>query len=317
MSAKLLIEYSLFAQMSVAVATLVVMQRRHVLGRLYALTAFLGVMTLGVSVSIATLYFRKELGISKVLDYNIYATTNWVCSAIQYALMLLIIYGVFRQAMKPLEGLHRAGKIVFRWVAGVSVALVIGMSFGPHAPGDSFVSSVTYQVQQGVSVLTLCLLLFVCLSTRYLGLTYKSHIFGASLGLGIWATVSLIETAWYSTVGAQGLYSSVYLFSSIGSLGALLVWGTYFAMPEPERKMILLPTTSPFFLWNRISEALGDDPGFVAIAGFTPDMLAPAEMSVLTAASKRVRERNQMEQDHMDSLLGNGTTSYQAIAMQQ
>jgi hypothetical protein len=55
--------------------------------------------------------------------------------------------------------------------------------------------------------------------------------------------------------------------------------------------MILLPTTSPFFLWNRISEALGDEPGFVAVAGFKPDMLAPAELVAFTAGSKFARER--------------------------
>ncbi len=51
--------------------------------------------------------------------------------------------------------------------------------------------------------------------------------------------------------------------------------------------MILLPTTSPFFLWNRISEILGDAPGQVAVAGFKPEMLAPAELEMLTAATAR------------------------------
>ena len=49
--------------------------------------------------------------------------------------------------------------------------------------------------------------------------------------------------------------------------------------------MILLPTTSPFFFWNRISEILGDAPGQVAVAGFTPEMLAPAEIEMLTSAT--------------------------------
>jgi hypothetical protein len=71
------------------------------------------------------------------------------------------------------------------------------------------------------------------------------------------------------------------------------IWGTYFALPEPERKLILLPTTSPFFLWNRISEALGDAPGHVAIAGFNPTMLAPAELQMLTAPSL-----NRLESSH-------------------
>jgi hypothetical protein len=92
------------------------------------------------------------------------------------------------------------------------------------------------------------------------------------------------------------VYSPVFVFSAIGSCVALMTWATYFAMPQPERKMILLPTTSPFFLWNRISEALGDEPGFVAIAGFKPEMLAPAEMTAFAAGSKRARER-EIEQE--------------------
>jgi hypothetical protein len=316
MLTKALLEYGMFAQIAVSVVTLYFMWRKQALMRFLALTAFLCVVTVSTSVALTTLYFRKELGISKQLDYNIFATSSWVSGVMEYALMLLIIYGVFREAMKPFEGLHKAGKIVFRWVSGVSVALVFGMSLTSHAASDTFVKTITGQVQQGVSVLTLCLLLFVCLATRYLGLTYRSHIFGASLGLGIWAMVSLVETAWYSTSGAQGLYSSVYVFSSFGSLAALVTWGTYFAMPEPERKMVLLPTTSPYFLWNRISEALGDEPGFVAIAGFKPDMLAPAEMTMLTASNKRIQERNALEQEQMDALLGSGNSQYQSIAMQ-
>jgi hypothetical protein len=294
------------------------MARKSLLLKFYALTAFMVVFAANNAISVVTLFFRKQLGISKVLDYEIYCTSSWVCYALEYALMLFIIYGVFRQAMKPLEGLHRAGKIVFRWVAGVSVALVLGMSAtAPHAANVSYISGITAQIQQGTSVLTLCLLLFVCLSTRYLGLTYRSHIFGVSLGLGMWATVSLVQTAFYSTVAAKDLYSPVYVFSAFGSLAALSIWATYFAMPEPARQMILLPTTSPYFLWNSISEALGDEPGFVAIAGFTPDMLAPAEMAMLTESSKRIRERELVEQDQYGSLLGNGTSQYQALAMNQ
>jgi hypothetical protein len=146
-------------------------------------------------------------------------------------------------------------------------------------------------MQQGINVLILCLLLFVCFSTKYLGLTYRSHIFGVSLGLGIFAAVGLIESAWVAGGTGNTVYSTVYVFATLASCVTSLVWGTYFALPEPARKMVLLPTTSPFFLWNRISEALGDAPGFVAIAGFKPDMLAPAELTVLTAGSKWSRER--------------------------
>jgi hypothetical protein len=291
MNTELLLKYSMFAMCSLSVGVIVLIWRKRLLRDFGFLVALISVIGLEAGIMVSTLFFREELGIPKLLDYQVYFYSYWISYFVEYGLLLLVIYSVFRQAMKPMEGLQRAGKVVFRWVCGVSVALSVGLAIGPHMAGFNYIATAATQIEQGVSILTLCLLLFVCFSTRYLGLTYRSHLFGVSLGLGVVATGTLIECAWYSTKGAQSLYSPMYLFSSLGVCAALLTWGTYFAMPTPERKMILLPTTSPFFLWNRISEALGDHPGFVAVAGFKPDMLAPAELTVFTAASRRVRER--------------------------
>lgn len=291
MDTKILLEYSIFANLIIGIGVLAVMSRKRLVRQFGFLAAFLVANTLECAISISILFFRKDLGISKVVAYEIYLVSHWALMFIEYGLMVMIIYSVFRQAMKPLEGLHRAGKIVFRWVGGVALALSIGIALGPHATGSIYVATLAGQAQQGISVLILCLLLFVCFSTRYLGLTYRSHIFGISLGLGVYATVSLVESAWISNSIGQTVYSPVFAFAALGACAGMLVWGTYFAMPEPERKMILLPTTSPFFLWNRISEALGDEPGFVAIAGFKPEMLAPAELAAFTAGSRRARER--------------------------
>jgi hypothetical protein len=291
MDTKLLLEYSIFADFFIGAAVLVMMAHKRLFREFAFLAAFLGIGCLEDLISIPILFFRKEVGISKVVAYDIYFYSHWAIFFVEYVLLLLVIYSVFRKAMKPLEGLHHAGKIVFRWVGGVSVAVSLALALGPHTAGTNYLATLAGQMQQGTSVLILCLLLFVCFSTRYLGLTYRSHIFGVSLGLGIFATVSLVESVWYANGVGQTVYSPVYIFSTVGACVALLTWGTYFALPEPERKMILLPTTSPFFLWNRISEALGDEPGFVAIAGFKPDMLAPAELAAFTAGSKRARER--------------------------
>ena len=295
MNTKLLLEYSIFIDLLITIGVLAVMARKQLLREFSFLAAFLAVNCIEEGSSILLLFFRKSLGISGIRAYEIYFYSHWVISFIEYALLLLVIYSVFRKAMKPLEGLHRAGKIIFRWVAGVSFALSAVLAMGPHTAGSYTMATISSQVQQGISVLILCLLLFVCFSTRYLGLTYRSHIFGVTLGLGVFATVSLVEAAW-TVAGAPTVYSPVFVFSALGSCVALLTWATYFAMPQPERKMILLPTTSPFFLWNRISEALGDEPGFVAIAGFKPDMLAPAELTAFTAGSKRARDR-EIEQE--------------------
>lgn len=299
----------------IAAFLLGVMWRKSLLARFASVTAYLSVVTLQTSISIATLFFREELGISKLLDYNIFFYTRWTSFFLLSALVIMIIYGVFQHAMKPFEGLHRAGKLIFRWIFAVSLVVSLGIAIAPHIAKGFYFLNLSGQLQQATSILTLCLLLFVCFAIRHLGMTYRSHVFGISLGLGIVSTVSLVQSAWFSSMQAESLYSQTYFYSALGSCLALAVWGTYFAMPEPARRMILLPTTSPYFLWNSISEALGDSPGQVAIVGFTPEMLAPAELKVLTAASKAGRERRaaedaiaaQMESEPMP----------QAFAMQQ
>jgi hypothetical protein len=261
-------------------------------GKFSLLFALISVRAFSGSILIPLLFFRKDLGISLPVAYNIYFATAWISCFVQALLLFGVIYHVYREAMRPLQGLQRIGKIIFRWVAVVSIAVSLAFAAGPHSTGitfASFATAIAPQVQQGVFVLTLCLLLFVCLAIRPLGLTFRSRIFGVALGLGFTATTYLVQAAWLATSGAQSLYSPIYLVGTVGTMISVCVWGVYFALPEPERKMILLPTTSPFFTWNRISEALGDEPGFVAVAGFKPSMLAAAELKVLSSTHKTDR----------------------------
>jgi hypothetical protein len=296
MNTKLLLECANFLALLMCATILLLMWRRRALRDFALLAAFLSVEALHLGVNIAILFFRKRLGIPGAEAYSILFVSYWIYFVAESVILISIIYSVFRLAMRPLVGLHRIGKVVFRWVAGVSLLLSLAFAIGPHLflSGNSATAqylSLSGQLQQGISVLTLCLLLFVCFSAKPLGLTFRSHIFGVSLGLGVFATSQLVEAAWLATTQAQSLYSPVYLFGTVGGCLAYGVWAAYFAMPEPKRGMVLLPTTSPYFLWNRISEVLGDNPGQVAVAGFKPEMLHPTELMVLTAQSKAAKEK--------------------------
>jgi hypothetical protein len=287
-------------------------------GKFSLLFALIALRAVSGSILIPLLFFRKSLGISLPTAYNTYFGTEWVSAIAQALLLIGIIYHVYNEAMKPLQGLQRIGRIIFRWVAVVSIALSIAIAAGPRASaGTGWVGSLAAaagQIQQGVSVLTLCLLLFVCFAIRPLGLTFRSRIFGVSLGLGITTAAFLVQAAWFATVGAQSLYSPIYMVGIIGSLISVCVWGAYFVLPEPERKMILLPTTSPFFTWNRISEALGDEPGYVAIAGFKPQMLAAAELKVLSSTTHKADRLPASAHATQDAL---PRTAVQQTALQQ
>lgn len=279
-------------QASLCVLTLGVIVYRRLAREYPALTALVAMYTVSVTTTVCLLFYRRALHVPIQQAYRFYLWTNWSSSILEFLLQILIIYGLFFEAMKPFPGLQRVGKLVFKWVGSVSLIVSLALASGPELfvkglSATQRISQVDGRLQQGVGVLILCLLVFVSFSIRPLGLTFRSHIFGVVLGLSCIATVELSQAAWFATTGAHSVYSSIYLFGSLGGSLAIAVWLTYFALPEPKRKMILLPTTSPFFHWNRISEILGDAPGHVAVAGFTPDMLSPAEIEVLTAAISR------------------------------
>jgi hypothetical protein len=231
------------------------------------------------------LYFAAR-GIEKHLAYQIYFYVYWASYALEAILSLLVIYSIFKLAMAPLKGLQTLGMLVFRWVAAISVAVAIGVAISPHISGIKFMVAMVTQLQQTSSILTLCLLLFVCFAIRPMGLSHKSRIFGVSMGLGVLAMVSLVNAAWLSH--SPNMFSTISLVNGFAVGLTLLMWSAYFVFPEPKRRIIVLPTTSPFLRWNQISMALGDDPGFVAVGGIPPELFAPAELEVMRRASAKM-----------------------------
>lgn len=265
---------------------LAVMWRKKGMRDFPMLGAFAALHFLHSATVIPVLFFRAQLDISKRAAYNVFFYAYWPATFLQTVLMVLLVYGIYSLALEPFEPLKKLGTIIFRWIAAISVAVSLGVAVGPHMIGTSQFANMLGQMQQTASVLTLCLLLFVCFALKPLGLTYASRAFGATLGLGMLATIMLAESAWFTHQEAIALYGKVSFYGSFGTCLTFLVWTVYFAKPEPERAMVLLPTTSPYFFWNKISEALGDSPGFVAISGFTPDSMAPGELAAFSAINK-------------------------------
>ena len=311
MTDRILLESANVCKACVCLAVLVVMLYRRAATIYPAVLGVVAITALGAMLTVPLVFFRVQLHIPVGPAYHIYFLTFWTIQVVGLGLIVFTLRGVFSEAMRPFPGLQRIGNIVFRWVGVVSFLVAIALATGPQAFARSTSTIAVLQeliarLQQGINVLILCLLIFVCFAIRPLGLTFRSRVFGVVLGLGTASCVQLVQAAWIATVGAHSMFSPVYAFGTFGTCVSTAIWGVYFALPEPERRMILLPTTSPFFLWNRISEILGDAPGNVAVAGFTPNMLAPGEIAMLTAATSQeaaaARDREAMETEHFDTL---------------
>ncbi|MBB5345015.1 hypothetical protein [Tunturibacter empetritectus] len=241
---------------------------------------------LACSVICLPLLYLSRHAIERHLAYQVYFYIYWTSYALEAILSLLVIYSIFKLAMAPLKGLQALGMLVFRWVAAISIAVAIGVAVTPHLSGITFMVAMITQLQQTSSILTLCLLLFVCFAIRPMGLSFRSRIFGVSLGLGVLAMVNLVNSAWLARYA--NMYSTFSLINGVAVGLTLLTWSAYFAFPEPKRRIITLPTTSPFLRWNQISMALGDDPGHVAVGGIPPELFAPAELEVMRRASAKM-----------------------------
>ncbi len=226
---------------------------------------------------------RASHVLSASMAYHVYFLTFWISYTLGALTAIVLTYTIFEEAMRPLKGLKRLGTIIYRWAAFVSVALALSALLYKDPAIQDMTAFVAVQVQRSSSVIVLSLIAFVGFSLRPLGLSAKSRVFGLSLGLAFITLVSL--------VGSSSFFHQTDLFSA-GSAEwtaaqclALAVWVYYLSVPEPKRRFILLPTTSPFHAWNQISEILGHDPGYVAIAGVPPEAFAPAELDIFGKAS--------------------------------
>ncbi len=287
MTTQAIVRLSLYIEPTACAAALVLMHSRRQIRQYGFLSAYLFTRLLAAALLIPViLMFGKQIPLR--IAYPIYFWVYWGSFAIEAVLGLGIIYSVYNLAMAPLKGLQRLGKLMFRWAAAIAVAVSATTAIGPHVTYLRFIPHAVAQLQRTDSVLTLCLLLFVCLAIRPMGLSYRSKIFGVSLGLGVTATVNLAIVAWFPQ--NKNMASILDIINGAAFLATIAIWCAYFAIPEPRRRMIILPTTSPFLRWNQISLALGDDPGFVAVGDVTPDMFAPAEVEVMRRASVKMGE---------------------------
>ncbi len=229
---------------------------------------------------------RKTRVLSAQSAYQLYFSTYWICYAIAALSAMLLTYTIFGEVLRPLKGLQRLGSIVYRWTAFVSVALALSALLYKDPVGGNTTAFAAVQFERSTSVIVLSLITFVGFSIRPLGLSARSRVFGLSLGLTFLTLVTLLASG--SIFQNPHLFSATVLWYTIANCMALSVWVYYFWVPEPQRRFILLPTTSPFHAWNQISEILGHDPGYVAIAGVPPESFAPAELDIFGKASKNM-----------------------------
>ncbi len=214
------------------------------------------------------------------LRYDVYFYGYWISYIASAIAIFFVVQEVFKRVMDPVPGLRRLGLMAFRWISIVSVVVMLGAVALPAAmmqPGSDRWGIIGLQTMRCVSVMELCLLAFLALSIHALGRSFRSRLFGVSLGFGIQAATELIFTA--VAVRYPGLGSDANVIKQFVTLLVLATWGAYFVAPEPtaERNMIVLPPQSMLSRWNALARGLGQMPEPVAAGAPTGFFLADIE----------------------------------------
>jgi hypothetical protein len=193
--------------------------------------------------------------LEKHFVYQTYYYVYWVGYLAGAVLALLAIQEIFKHLMRPLPFLGRYGSMAFRWVALTSVLISLAMAVYPMTQNKDWLVAATSATMRCMSILELCLLVFVLVSMQTLKLSPKSREFGASLGLGVIAAADLFGSAFafgHSTLASVAAYGSQ-IVVTVGSA----VWMLYFLRPAIEQDEIFaVPASSPLQRWNEIAQAL-------------------------------------------------------------
>ncbi len=225
--------------------------------RFRAMSTYLALRVAATPALILLLQLQGHPGTHRALFYGLYFYTYWGVYIASAVLVYLVCVEVFRSVFASFPGLSRLGTVAFGWAAFVTVVLGISVNVLDRPISES-ICYIAPLLTKVASIVLLCLLGLLGIVMKSLNLSASDRRFGLILGFGLMAfsdfAAELISTQTASLISPQQFVNQVLTLASIG------IWITYFAVPEPERKPIVLPASSTVYRWNEIASALGRSP---------------------------------------------------------
>jgi len=186
--------------------------------------------------------------------YEAYFFVYWPVYFASAVVLYFVCMDIFSFALSVFPGLTRLGAIVFRWAALVSL-IVSFSTFSFVRGGTPAIPDVAFRLMRSISILELCLLAFLCICMNALRLSIRDLSFGIALGLGLMAANDFFTAT--SVSHNSSLVASWQFISESVILLTYCLWILYSVLPQPERKPVMVPVSSPVYRWNEIASALG------------------------------------------------------------
>jgi hypothetical protein len=234
--------------------------RTKVRHELPALGVFFAASLVSPAVFLILRFGADRLPISPRLVYDIYFYSWWPLYILSTLAAFFSIQQIIRSALAPLPGLSSLGVLFFRWAGFLSVVIAITAHLA-----DLQELGVTRWVTRLLVSFALCMCLFevsllslLALTSRLLGLTFRSRVFGVSLGLALLGIIQFFNLAFTSE--GKNVVSGVSIGCELVTVATLMMLIFYILRPEPQRGMLAAEKASTLMRWNEIVREMGVGP---------------------------------------------------------
>jgi hypothetical protein len=191
---------------------------------------------------------------SAAVSAEAYAYAFGWALAVSTALRFGILREILAHLFRDYAAFGKFGRPIFRSATVVLLFAALALAVYTGGNNANGVMLAVHVADRTASILQCGLLMCLFLFSTYLGLSWRNHVFGIALGLGIFASVELIV----SSMRAQfTLPYSADLLTMGTYHGCVLLWIFYLWAPERRSQFDLraLPNTD-LEIWNRELERL-------------------------------------------------------------
>jgi hypothetical protein len=170
---------------------------------------------------------------------NEYTKAYFVAFGVETIFSLGILYEIFTHTFRNYAVIERWGRTAFQWAAGMLLLGGLGLAVytGSYGPRLVFVVQL---LNRTASILQCGLLCALFLFAAHLGLSWRSHLFGIALGVGVLASSDLAASAISSLTGLVHHVSLNY-FLLVAYHVCVLIWIYYLLAPERSYAPKTLP----------------------------------------------------------------------------
>jgi hypothetical protein len=168
---------------------------------------------------------------------NLYCYIYWFCSIATDIFALAVMLEIFREIFKPYDALRQLGSVLFRWILGILVVVSV-VSALSSADGKviDVINKSMLMFDRGLQTLQCGVVLFLLLTYKFLGISFRHRVFGIAVGFGLYAAVDLMAlsvTAW----APPRIVSMAGAIANLSAMAGYGIWLAYFFLPQPGRRI--------------------------------------------------------------------------------